>query len=76
MTKAIAAYVNGKARPKESLSPTVVKAEMAVPPMPAPKMPSAVPRLAGGNHELTSGTPMAKVVPPSPRTKPPSNIIG
>jgi hypothetical protein len=66
--------VNGNCSPKALRSGTVVKAEIAVPPMPAPKMPSAVPRLAGGNQALTNGTPMANVVPPRPSTKPPSSI--
>ncbi len=48
-----------------------MKAEIAVPPMPIPKMPSASPRRAGGNQEFTSGTPTAKAVPPSPRKNPP-----
>jgi hypothetical protein len=49
----------------------VVNAEIAVPPMPMPKIPSAVPRRAGGYQALTSGTPIANVVPPRPRKNPP-----
>ena len=49
----------------------MVNAAIAVPPMPAPNTPIAVPRRCGGNHELTVGTPMAKEVPPIPRKKPP-----
>ena len=64
--------VEGEARPERLVSWTVVKAEMAVPPMPAPKVPSASPRRAGGNQALTNGMPMANVVPPNPRKKPPT----
>ncbi len=46
---------------------------IAVPPMPAPKMPSAVPRRAGGYQLFTKGTPMANVVPPRPRKNPPTS---
>ena len=63
--------VEGEAGPNALLSCTVVKAEMAVPPMPAPKVPSASPRRAGGYQEFTKGMPMANVVPPRPRKKPP-----
>ena len=48
-----------------------MNAAMAVPPMPAPKMPIAVPRRFGGNQELTVGTPTANEVPPMPRKNPP-----
>lgn len=44
--------------------------------MPMPKMPSAAPRWEGGNQELTRGTPIANVVPPSPRKKPTSSRTG
>ena len=63
--------MNGAWSPKASRSRRVVNAATAVPPMPAPKMPIAVPRRFGGNHELTVGTPTAKEVPPMPRKKPP-----
>ena len=53
---------------------TVVNAEIAVPPMPSPKIPSAVPRRSGANHWFTAGTPIANAVPPSPRKKPPTSI--
>ena len=36
----------------------------------------AVPRRAGANHWFTAGTPMANVVPPSPRKKPPTSSAG
>ena len=49
----------------------MVSALIAVPPMPAPKMPIASPRRSGGNQALTNGTPTAKAVPPMPRKKPP-----
>ena len=44
-----------------------------MPPIPAPKMPIARPRLAGGNQALTKGTPTAKAVPPIPRKNPPTS---
>jgi hypothetical protein len=69
-----ATRVKGDDRPRESFSANVVNAEIAVPPMPTPKMPSAVPRRAGGNHALTSGTPTANVVPPSPSSVPPTSM--
>ena len=53
------------------VSCTVVNAEIAVPPMPTPKMPSASPRRAGGYQALTNGMPIANVVPPKPRKNPP-----
>ena len=53
---------------------TVVRALIAVPPMPAPKTPTARPRFSGGNHALTNGTPTANAVPPMPRKKPPTRI--
>ena len=49
---------------------------MAVPPMPAPKMPIASPRRSGGNHALTKGTPTANAVPPMPRKNPPTSSSG
>lgn len=48
--------------------------DSATPPMPMPKIPSARPRLAGGNHELTRGMPIANVVPPRPSRKPTASI--
>ena len=59
--------------PTEVYRPTVVSALIAVPTIPAPKIPTASPRRAGGNHEFTSGTPTAKAVPPIPRKKPPTS---
>ncbi len=52
---------------------TVVSALMAVPPIPAPKTPIAIPRRSGGNQRLTNGTPTAKAVPPMPRKNPPTS---
>ena len=49
----------------------MVSALIAVPPMPAPKMPTARPRRSGGNHALTNGTPTANEVPEIPRKNPP-----
>src|SRR5690349_17514856 len=63
--------MNGAPSPHASLIGTVENDAMAVPPMPAPKMPMAVPRRAGGYQLLTNGTPMANVVPPRPRKNPP-----
>jgi hypothetical protein len=57
--------------PYAATSFTVVSALIAVPPMPMPKMPMARPRLAGGNQDVTNGTPMANEVPPMPRKNPP-----
>ena len=62
---------NGAFSPTLVNSLTVVRALIAVPPMPAPKMPIASPRRSGGNHALTNGTPTAKTVPAMPRKKPP-----
>lgn len=59
--------------PPAFTSGTVVSALMAVPPMPAPKMPTASPRRPGGNQALTIGTPTANAVPPMPRKNPPTN---
>lgn len=42
--------------------------------MPMPNTPSASPRSEGGNHELTSGIPIANVVPPNPSRKPTASI--
>src|SRR5688572_9289498 len=42
--------------------------------MPAPKIPTAVPRRSGGNHALTNGTPTANAVPPMPRKNPPTRM--
>ncbi len=67
--------MKGAALPAASTSGTVVKALMAVPPMPTPYRPVAMPRLAGGNHEFTKGTPIAKVVPAMPRKNPPSSSV-
>jgi len=50
---------------------TVVSALIAVPPIPAPKIPMARPLRLGGNQLLTNGTPTANAVPPMPRKKPP-----
>ena len=54
----------------------MVNAEIAVPPMPVPKIPRARPRRAGGYQALTNGTPIANVVPPRPRKKPPTRYLG
>ena len=62
----------GAFAPSWSVSLTVVRALIAVPPMPAPKMPMARPRFSGGNQALTKGTPTAKAVPAMPRKKPPT----
>ena len=61
------------AAPVPSTSFTVVRALIAVPPMPAPKTPMARPRRSGGNQALTNGTPTANAVPPMPRKKPPTS---
>ena len=61
-------------RPRSCDRGTVVRALMAVPPMPAPKIPTARPRLAGGNQALTKGTPTAKAVPAIPRKNPPKSM--
>src|SRR5664279_149013 len=63
-----AVSTNGAAMPCAAESLTVVSALIAVPPMPAPKTPMAVPRRSGANHALTNGTPTAKAVPAIPRT--------
>src|SRR5215213_5991470 len=55
MARTTATSVNGNASQKASLSFTVVNAEIAVPPMPTPKIPSAVPRFAAGTQPFTSG---------------------
>ena len=52
---------------------TVVRALMAVPPIPTPKTPMARPRRSGGNQAFTNGTPTANAVPPMPRKKPPTS---
>jgi hypothetical protein len=65
---------NGDLVPRFSYSFTVVSALIAVPPMPAPKMPIARPRFSGGNQAFTNGTPTAKAVPAIPRKKPPTRI--
>ena len=54
----------------------MVRALIAVPPMPAPKMPMARPRRSGGNQALTNGTPTANAVPAMPRKKPPTSSSG
>src|SRR5512132_1459438 len=48
---------NGACSPTPLTSLTVVRALIAVPPMPAPNTPIAKPRLSGGNQALTQGTP-------------------
>src|SRR5664279_1689156 len=68
-----AVSTNGAAMPCAAESLTVVSALIAVPPMPAPKTPMAVPRRSGANHALTNGTPTAKAVPAIPRKKPPTS---
>ena len=65
---------NGAFSPTLVKSLTVVSALIAVPPMPAPKMPIASPRRSGGNQALTNGTPTANAVPAMPRKKPPTRI--
>ena len=64
----------GAVRPRSSESGTVVSALIAVPPMPAPKIPTARPRFSGGNHALTKGTPTANAVPAMPRKNPPNSM--
>ena len=70
---AIAVTRNGAAMPCAPTSLTVVRALIAVPPMPAPKTPMAMPRRLGGNQALTNGTPTAKAVPAMPRKNPPTS---
>jgi hypothetical protein len=67
---------NGVADPPASTSWTVVSALIAVPPIPAPKIPIASPRRCGGNQALTNGTPTANAVPPMPRKNPPTSSAG
>jgi hypothetical protein len=71
-TSTIATRSNGKLGPNAAASCTVENAEIAVPPIPAPKIPSASPRRSGGYQEFTNGTPIANVVPPRPRKNPPT----
>ena len=59
----------GDLAPSWLVSLTVVSALIAVPPMPAPKIPIARPRFSGGNQLLTKGTPTANAVPAMPRKK-------
>jgi hypothetical protein len=63
---------NGALSPWAVYNSTVVRALIAVPPMPATKIPTAKPRFSGGNDALTNGTPTANAVPPTPRKKPPT----
>src|SRR5215217_519228 len=57
---------NGAFSPTLLYSFTVVRALIAVPPIPAPKIPTAKPRRSGGNHAFTNGTPTANAVPAVP----------
>ena len=57
--------------PRWAVSFTVVRALIAVPPVPMPKMPIAIPRRSAGNQALTNGTPTANEVPATPRKNPP-----
>jgi len=63
----------GVAMPWALTSFTVVSALIAVPPIPAPKIPTASPRRSGGNQAVTNGTPTAKDVPAIPRKNPPAS---
>src|SRR6266536_449487 len=65
--------MNGAETPCALANLTVVRALIAVPPMPAPNTPTARPRRCGGNQALTNGTPTAKAVPATPRKKPPTS---
>ncbi len=53
-----------------SASRGVKNAETAVPIMPMPNTPVANPRRFASYHALENGTPTAKIVPATPRTKP------
>src|SRR3954454_2274626 len=64
---------NGALAPTLVNSLTVVRALIAVPPMPAPKTPIASPRRSGGNQAFTNGTPTANAVPAMPRKNPPTS---
>src|SRR5699024_4784268 len=75
-TSANAVITNGATWTTEATSATVLKALMAGTAMPMPYSPVGMPRLAGGNHEFTYGTPIAKVVPAMPRKNPPTRRVG
>src|SRR5690625_4944724 len=66
-----AVMINGARLPRFVYSHTVVRALMAVPPIPAPNTPVASPRRCGGYQAFTNGTQIAKDVPALTRNKPP-----